>query len=533
MTFRFLLFIVTITAPFAWGQAWCTGFGNGVVGNEYIKEHFSPAVVRVQDVGTAYLIDSERGYLLTAGHVLDDLAAKHEALEVVLGDAPYTHFGFTVRKRPPNFDIALLQLTQPDALKSLRALDIAFDPPNYDASLFAMGYPQYGDQGNIFLRSGDVKLHAYPPNGLVEITHTTVGGSSGGPLIDAFGDAVATCQEKTAENQVGRYLLVAAIESVLDQIPVSSRMQNIEKGLIGGTTGVDGFKELLKKANPQSPTNLELYNWIHHLGISASSMSIMRIYLRCPLMPALVERHIPEALLPFVASLPPDQAGELKLALAQREYTVGHTDLAASLTRESLEAFSHGNLEPASHSRGKALLFERAIEQQNKLGNAQVVGQDAVQVVVTLDTGAVEKYLVQWVGLVDSSKVEEGHSADPGRGWNADTRQCHWRIRSGVERKVYYLNQDGQVSNDDAISERFASGFGNKGSDYIFRELRPENCNDNEDHYTSDLSNARSAVGNKFPSIIADDRQRLVNELRALPHVVNVTLLSSDNPRIK
>ena len=40
------------------------------MGNEYILQHFSSAVLRVQDVGTAYLIDSERGYLLTAGHVL-------------------------------------------------------------------------------------------------------------------------------------------------------------------------------------------------------------------------------------------------------------------------------------------------------------------------------------------------------------------------------------------------------------------------------------------------------------------------------
>jgi hypothetical protein len=461
---------------------------------------------------------------LTAGHVLDDLAAKNEASEVVLGQPPYSHLTFVVRKRAPNVDIALLQLTQADALKNLRPLDIALEAPDYDASLFVMGYPQYGQQKQIILRSGSVRVSAYPPSGLIEITHTTAGGNSGGPLIDGFGDAVATCQEEIAENQVGRYLPLMSFEDVLDQIPVSPRMQNIEKGLVGGTTGLDDLKQLLKKTNTNGPTNLELYTWTHHLSSSPSSLQKIAKYLRCPLMPALVERHIPDAILPFAASLQSDQVGAVKVALAEREYILGHNTAAAQLARESLSALPPNNPSTASPLREKALLLGWAIEQQGQLGGAQVVRQDAVPVEVTLDSGVVEKYLVQWLGTVGSSKVEEGHPAEPLKGWFTDTRQCHWSIQSEVLRKVYYIDHDGQVSTDDAVSKVFSSGYGNKGSDFILTQLRPENCNDAAPRYASDLGNAHSAVADRFSTVIVEDRARLVNELSALPHVANVKL---------
>jgi S1-C subfamily serine protease len=149
MNLLILLFVVTFASAVVHSQV-CTGFGSGTVGSQYIYQHYSGAVLRVQDVGTAFLIDSERGYLLTAGHVLDDLAFKKESLEVIGGDYPYSHLQFALRYRSPDVDVALLQLTQPDALKNVLPLDIAFDPPDLDTKLVVMGYPQFGQQGQIF-----------------------------------------------------------------------------------------------------------------------------------------------------------------------------------------------------------------------------------------------------------------------------------------------------------------------------------------------------------------------------------------------
>jgi hypothetical protein len=525
MIVRSLLFFFLISSGKS--QEVCRGFGTGAVGNEYILQHFSPAVLRVQDVGTAYLIDSERGYLLTAGHVLDDLAAKNETLEVVLGQAPYTHLAFTVAKRSPKLDIALLKLTEANALKAVRALDVSFVPPDYDASLFVMGYPQYGDQRQIFLRSGPAKVHGYPPGGLVEVAHTTAGGSSGGPLLDAFGDVIATAEEQIADNQVGRYLPTVAFEDILDQIPVSPRMQDVGKQLAAGTMGEDALKQLLNKATPDSPSNLELYVWTQTLS-KASILAVSK-YVRCPLMPALLERHIPDAILPFMASLQPDQVGEAKLALAQNEYTRGHNDAAAELTRESLASLSQGSPSSSSASplRETALLLGWAIEQQRKLGAGQPVRQDSVAVLATLDSGEIDKYLVNWIGTVDATRSEDGHPSEPLRGWLTDTRHCHWNITSEVQRNVYYVDPKGQVSTDDAVSKISSVGFGNSGSDFVITQLRPENCGDAAAKYTLDVGSAQSALANKFPEIVVNDRNRLVEEFSKLPHVVKVTISSA------
>jgi hypothetical protein len=532
MTYRLLLLLI-FGVEFASAQQVCTGFNGGMVGGQYIKQHFNKAVLRVQDVGTAYLIDAKRGYLLTAAHVLDGLVAKDEPNEVVSGQPPYQHFPFIVSKRSQTLDVALLQLTNAEALKSVRPLDVAFEAPDFDALLFVMGYPQYGDQGQLYLRGGDAKVDSYPPDGFVEINHTTAGGSSGGPLIDAFGDAIATCQEEIADGKVGRYLPQSEFGDLLNDIPVSTRMQGLESSLLSGKTSADEFKDLLQRGNPQSPTNLELYVWLHKLGTyPAAWRAIASKYLKCPLLPALVERRMPDAIYPLVAGLQTAQAGEVKLALAQREFRMGRTDTAAQLTSESVANLSE--VSPTSPLREKALLLGWAIDQQNRLEqkngreNVQVLRQQAIPVSVTLNSGAVEQYLVHWLGTVASNKFEEGHPAEPLKGWFTDTRQCHWSIQSEVVRKVYYVDQNGQASTENAVSTVFHSGFGNQGSDFVLTRLRPDNCGDSAARYQSDVNDAQMAVAGKFASIINEDRIRLAEELRKLPHVVNVSVPMPD-----
>jgi len=452
----------------------------------------------------------------------------------VSGQPPYPHFPFIVSKRSQTLDVALLQLKNAEALKGVRPLDVAFEAPDFDALLFVMGYPQYGQQRQLFLRGGDAKVDSYPPNGSVEINHITAGGSSGGPLIDAFGDAIGTCQEEIADGKVGRYLPQSEFEDLLNDIPVSAKMQGLESSLLSGKTNADEFKDLLQRGNPQSPTNLELYVWLHKLGTSPAAWhAIETKYLKCPLLPALDERHIPDAIYPLVAGLKTPQAGEVKLALAEREFRMGRTDTAAQLTSESVANLSE--VSPTSPLREKALLLGWAIDQQNHLEqkndrgeNARVIRQQAIPVSVTLDSGAVEQYLVHWLGTVASNKFEEGHPAEPLKGWLTDTRQCHWSIQSEVLRKVYYVDQKGQASTENAVSTVFHSGFGNQGSDFVLTQLRPENCGDSAARYQSDVSNAQMAVARTFTSVINEDRIRLSEELRKLPHVVKVLLPAQD-----
>ncbi len=531
-----MLLLLVFSFGIASAQQVCTGFSGGTVGSQYIKQHFNGAVFRVQDVGTAYLIDSGGGYLLTAGHVVDDLLKKNEANEIVSGQPPYQHFAFVVRKRSQTLDVALLQVTQSEALRNIKSLDIAFEAPDFDAVLFVMGYPQYGQQGQLFLRGGEAKVDSYPPNQLVEINHITAGGSSGGPLIDAFGDAVGTCQEEIADGKVGRYLPQSEFTDLLDEISVTTKMQALQSKLQRGSTSIDELKHLLEKGNPESPTNLELYVWLHQLESSPASWhAIAAKYLKCPLLPALVERHIPDAIYPLVAGQKTSQAGEVQLALAQRQYTMGRTNDAAQLTRESVVNLSETAWQFASPLRQRALLLGWAIEQQtllqqnNEREGVKIIRQQAVPVKVTLDSGIVEQYLVQWLGTVDFKHYEEGHPSEPLRGWLTDTRQCHWSIQSQVLRKVYYIDQSGHPSTENAVSTVFHSGFGNQGSDFVFTQFRPENCGDSSVRYQSNVNDAQRAVEGKFTSIVNGDRIRLAEELRTIPHVTIVSVPKADD----
>jgi hypothetical protein len=573
MTLRLLFFITSLSfgAHLAVGQQLCTGFGTGVVQGEYIKEHFSEAVVRIQDVGTAYLIDAEHGYLLTAGHVLDDLDAKKEPHEILVGESPSQHLGFVVTKRPENLDIALLQLTKTDALKDVRALDIAFVAPDFDSFLFVMGYPQYGQQNQVFLRAGSAKLDSYTPNGLIEIAHVTAGGSSGGPLIDANGDAVAVCQEEIADQKVGRYLPLSEIKDFLDNIPTSPRMQSIDSDLSTGKMGMDDFKRLLRKGNSQGPTNLELFVWLHNLKPSSPSwIAIKRKYITCPLFPALIQRQIPDALFSLLAqqdSSDPQTSqavAQAKLAVAEREYAIGNQSVALELTHEIYFLGPEKMIGVSGHSDNpfeKANLLRWAIEEQGELVNKeklryqmeeqiestqqsvnhgrsqgfdfQVVKQQLTPVNVTLDSHVVEKYLVHWLATISYKKGEDGHPAEPLKGWLTDTRKCHWTIQSEVLRKLYYINAEGQPATYIGASRIFHSGFGNQGSDFVLTQLRPENCQDEGAvaRYMSDLHDARTAVSKKFASVIVEDRKQLARELGKLPHVANVSVLSSDQAK--
>ena len=73
----------------AWTHAQsCSGFQRGAVGDDYIVSHYSSAVLSVAGIGTAYLIDAEHGYLITASHVVSDVAGANRQLVVTNPAAP-------------------------------------------------------------------------------------------------------------------------------------------------------------------------------------------------------------------------------------------------------------------------------------------------------------------------------------------------------------------------------------------------------------------------------------------------------------
>jgi|HubBroStandDraft_6_1064221.scaffolds.fasta_scaffold93960_2 hypothetical protein len=517
-----LLVLLAISGPVtADGQGLCSGFGGGRVGYDYIHQEFGAAVLRVQDVGTAYLIDSENGYLLTASHVVNDLIGKNEDMQVIMGQAPYSKFAFKIVKQfDPNVeDVALLQLVPPKAMVNVRPLDIAFVVPGYGAPLFAMGYPQYGQGAQIILRDTGASFAGSTPGGIIEVNHATEGGDSGGVLVDEYGDAIAICEEQTASNAKGRYLALESINKILGEIPVSQRMKQLEVQIASGNIDLESLKQELKKTT-RGLSNLEIYVWAQSADKSPDLLNKIGPYLTCPLLPAFSERHILEAITPFMARLDALNTSTTDYAFAKKQYALGNLDAASKLAAKSAEVSP--NTQHAALLKQSALLLDGAIAEQKNLG-AEVIEQDVLPFIAKLDSGELKTYLVQWVATINSQKSETGHPSEPLKGWLTDTRQCHWGIRTEIHRTVYYLDATGKPAVVENATSVFSGGFANQGSAFVFENLRPENCGDADGRYKTDLKDAHVAVGSVFEKVVKEDRDAVKSELSRLPHVKELT----------
>lgn len=528
MPLRSLLIVfLAITAAIpVYGQDTCSGFNSGKVGRDYIHQEFSPAVLKMQDVGTAYLIDSDNGYLLTAGHVLNDLVAKNEGLQVIMGQSPHSRFSFKIVKQyfPDTADVALLQLVPANSMQNYRAFDITFTLPGFDTQLFAMGYPQYGDPSEITLKDGPATYAGRTKGGMIEVNHETEGGDSGGALANEFGDAVAICEQETARSMKGSYLPIvtaAIVVKVFKDIPVSNRMRQLETQIINGQIELDSLKQFLTKTS-RNPSNLELFVWTQKLNQSPEFLNKIAPYLTCPIVPAFSERHIVEGITPFMGRLDPGSSTKMNLALAQREYSRGNNQAAVVFAEKSVEVAPTDSTQKAvAFLKQRALLFKGAIEDQKKLGG-EIVQQNALPLNVTLDSGADENYLVQWVATIDSQKSETGHPSEPLKGWLTDTRQCHWDIKSEILRKVYYLGPQGQTVTEQSVSKVYSGGFRNEGNSFVFERLSAENCGDANARYESDVKDAHSAVNSLFPNVVREDQVAVQADISRLPHVKGV-----------
>jgi tetratricopeptide (TPR) repeat protein len=307
----------------------CTGFQHGSVGNAFIYSHFSPAVFSVAGVGTAYLVDAEDGYLITATHVIADVAAAGKDLTLTSvttgGPSAKAHQIQQIDVK----DVTLLQLDQPDAFKGITPIDISFSPPDFDTSLFVMGYPVIGDQAQPQLRSGAANLNSRASNGLLEVAHVTAGGSSGGPLFNGRGEAIATCHEELDDEKLGRYVATGEVSALFKTLPVSKRMKLIEGQLASGGLDQKAFALLLQ--SPNGPSNLELYVWLQHVAGAPSLAAQVKKFLSCPIEPAIVQRGIAEAILFFIPDLTQSEATEVQVSVAQKEHALGHNEEAYTI----------------------------------------------------------------------------------------------------------------------------------------------------------------------------------------------------------
>jgi Trypsin-like peptidase domain len=269
---------------------------------------FAPSVLRLTvsgsggtTTGTAYLIDSEQGYALTAEHVV--AAAVVDGSASIFGTSiglPGSPIKFRVvdYRDDSAIDIALLQAQPNESLASLAAFDITLRPPA-PGNFFAMGYPipppelistaAIPSPKQVTLNVPDYKT------GMMETTQAEFDGVSGSPLIDSEGGVVGTCKDRIASNRGLYVMLLRGLDVLLRNVGMTKRMAEFDATLRDGSLnpdyGIFAFTPGLKRFS-----NLELLSWAWNVHSSPDVYKSHRAFFSCPAVPAFADRGLLPAL---------------------------------------------------------------------------------------------------------------------------------------------------------------------------------------------------------------------------------------------
>jgi len=305
-------------------------------------EHFYGAVFRIDDggdIGTAFLIDSTDGYLLTAKHcVKKTIADKSIAIIATTPALQGVKLSLQIIDSTPDddrdLDLALLKVTEPNKTSSITALDIGLRPPKRGSTLTAMGYPtKYGDEVNTNLRTPPATIISSPSeDGLIEVSQEgAIGGSSGGPLVDSAGRAVGICRKEVGIGNVrARYAPISDAESLLNKLPHHRLVDTLDAQVIKHTVLPQDLILALKRG-PGKASNVDLYSWARKVIQKRADYKQSADYFTCPIIRAMMHRELDDAVYwlgPFASQ---DDIATASLTVAERELSLRRYEEALAI----------------------------------------------------------------------------------------------------------------------------------------------------------------------------------------------------------
>lgn len=295
-------------------------------------EIFSDAVFRVDDggdIGTAFLIDSMNGYLLTAKHVVKrTIADKSIAIVASTPALPGAKLSVKIeRVTSDKQDLALLKISEVSKVSNITPLDIGLRPPVRGSKLSAMGYPTtYGDEINTKLRVQlEVKVMSSPTeDGLIEVSQVAIGGSSGGPLVDSSGLAVGICLEEVGiGDAVARYAPMSDAEPLLNLLPQHAVVQSLDAQVVEHTVKPQDLVSAFKRG-PGHASNVDLYTWARHILGRRADYKASSEYFSCPIIRAMMHRRLDDAVFWLGGLASPDDFAFASLTVAERKFSDNH-----------------------------------------------------------------------------------------------------------------------------------------------------------------------------------------------------------------
>jgi trypsin-like peptidase len=343
------------------GQTECNGvnFEPGSMNETSLSNEFKNAIVRLQvpgssDSGTGYLIDSENGFILTAFHVIQGVPAG-SSIDVTTPSSRPNGAKLTASLvkslavaqqdgTVSGTDLALLKLDNPSLAKDIRPVDITLRFPSTSAVLYAMGYLKYDDEPNDKVREQPAQVMTALDDGGIEVRQTVYGGNSGGPLIDPSGSVTGTCRESVGYGATtARYIPMSAAESLLDLLPLSARMSDLDQRVRSGKISLSDLKGSLIKSST-TPTNVELYEWARHIMATRDEYlsSSTRDLLQCP-MEAFAQRGLEKLVIALSIFGSRKTVGDAHLSLAEQEIDRGHPLVAEQHIQAATAAYGVAN----------------------------------------------------------------------------------------------------------------------------------------------------------------------------------------------
>lgn len=319
--------ILTVPLP-------CEGFEAADLSADHILNEFSDAVFLVNEIGTAFLVDVDGGYLLTAFHVIKDIKPPFKATSESI---PGVVFDLLLEGENPSSDVALLRIKNPDdlyRLSRITPLDIRLIPPNDKEirtsktnKMLTMGYPKV-DGGNLKFRHYGATLNAVSSERprYLEVEQPAFEGQSGSPLIDPTGNVVGVQKQQIGNGNLARYSVTADAEELLAKIGLNKRIIQLDEDLRGGKIGWDEFVKMLKK-KLRTPTNLDLYLWSRRISQHLDDYSSLKKQVEC-LSTAMNERKLYPATKNLGKLAPPKERVAAHLGIASRAVMLGNGDVA-------------------------------------------------------------------------------------------------------------------------------------------------------------------------------------------------------------
>lgn len=353
-----------------------------------------------RSVGTGYLIDQARGYVITAAHVLRAQGCGGGCQKPVIGTSPALP-GQRLHFKPvlclDAADMALLEATPQDALRSVRPLDISLTPASSGLTFYTAGYPlgftqvqiqkadPTGDYGHELSLDGRIVN-----SGLKQLKASSYAGDSGSPVIDNTGAVVGTGLE-TIENNILLYRPLSQATRLLDRIPPDSRVLQLDKLVRETKNPALVRRQLTEEMIPNSynPSNLELYEWEELFSRSPKLYQTSATYFLDPILNAYIDRGLndPRTLeLMVKLSSKASSVASALVDFAKQKMSAGD---AAAASFASLQAFRLYGESHSSLGQVQALLVTvKAVAQQDNFSGAWFYLQKADKLTTKLPADA-------------------------------------------------------------------------------------------------------------------------------------------------